>query len=121
MVHYYSSVVIIIIFLSITVYNCGVSSNGCATSQEDVELRKARLDQLRGNILAQLGFAEPPQPEENVGIIPLTNEEEKKQNKTREEYWKLVEGTSSEPKCITDGFYAKPISTFVGSISPTEG
>lgn len=117
----YYSPAAMLIFLSIAVYTCRVSSNGCAAYQEDEELRKARLEQLKGSIMAQLGFAKPPVPETDDEVIPATLEEEKVQNKTIEEYWDMLEGTTSHPKCRTDDFYAKPISSFIGSMSPTEG
>lgn len=86
----------------------------CLTPRTIEEIRNLRLEQLKNSILAQLGLTEPPQNSSsapNITVDPTTEEE----------YNQLVnEGSVSTARCYDD-FYAKPIQSFVGIMSPAEG
>lgn len=87
----------------------------CGGLAED-ELIQRRIDSIRLNLIAQLGISDVPETTpENVTVAPPTN------NATLEEYSTLVNASKSieesrEKKCVSEDFYAKPVSFFTGSI-----
>lgn len=90
--------------------------NGC-TSRNVEELRQLRLEQLKTNILAQLGFTEPPQQPPPATQPPPQEQD----NEIEHSYQQLVQDAStSEAKCTSGDFYAKPINSFIGVLSPAE-
>ena len=113
-----------LLFLSCAVHHRIASCSGCAASGlDDAEVRQARLEQIKGNILAQLSLDLPEGGEDvNPTQTPLELLElEKEYNRTIKEYWDLMEETTPELKCTSDEFYAQPISSFIGDMAPTEG
>ena len=86
----------------------------CGGLAED-ELIQRRIDSIRLNLIAQLGISDVPETTpENVTVAPPTNA-------TLEEYSTLVNASKSieesrEKKCVSEDFYAKPVSFFSGSI-----
>lgn len=89
-------------------------AQSCGSLTED-ELIQRRINSLRTNVLAQLGLPEiPDPPPENTTAAPPTNA-------TVEEYRVLVNASRSieenrEKKCVSEDFYAKPVSFFAGSM-----
>ncbi len=86
---------------------------GCTNLQGN-ELEKSRLQQLKANILAQIGPIEPL----NENRPQLTAEEEKELNDTKAIYEKIKD-QNAQPKCLSEDFYAKPVNTFTGAITST--
>ncbi len=96
-------------------------SSNCSASMLE-ELRQVRLEKLRENILAQLGYTEDPVAGEGDVVLPLTAEEEQQDLMVEREYFDLINSSFSESKkCNADEFYAKPITSFIGTLSPTDG
>ena len=93
---------------------CRATDNSCTVSHNVEQLRQIRLEQLKSNILAQLGFTEPPvaPPEEEGSGSPIEQDSD---------YDQLESESIPEPKCTSGDFFAKPINSFVGVLSPTEG
>lgn len=91
-----------------------LSKSQCGGLAED-ELIQRRINSIRLNLKAQLGIPEEPETiPENVTVAPLTNA-------TLEQYNTLVNASNSieesrERKCVSEDFYAKPVSFFTGSI-----
>ena len=95
-----------------------VECSGCSKSFLSTELQKSRLEQIKGNILAQLGSFEPARADAALPSI----EEQRKQNETIARYHELIQqGIPPEPKCVSEEFYAKPVTTFTGVMSLNEG
>lgn len=88
--------------------------SGCSATHTQEEIRELRLEQLRNNILAQLGLTElPPPPPEDAGPPPAPDA------RILEDYEQLSRAAAnSEPRCMSGDFYAKPINSFVGILSP---
>ena len=98
------------------------SSRNCSASHGLEEIRELRLKQLRTNILAQLGFTDPPtvqEPDEDDHTP--SPEVEKEELELFQQFNDSFSGANLEHKCTSDEFYAKPITSFVGIMSPTEG
>ena len=84
----------------------------CSVQEEEMLMRR-RLQGLRAHILAQLGMTEPP-PRMNI----TTPKPE-----ILEAYKALTEATDSierkkEKTCQSEEFYAQPINSFVGTMTP---
>lgn len=81
----------------------------------EAELIQRRIDSIKLNLIAQLGISETPETvPENVTVSPPTNA-------TLQEYSALVNASKSieesrKKKCVSDDFYAKPVSFFSGSM-----
>lgn len=92
----------------------------CTASHTPEELRQLRLEQLKQNILAQLGYTEPPVVPADAGPPPAAGDLD---IGILDDYEELTSTTaaSSEAKCISGDFYAKPINSFIGVLSPVEG
>jgi len=107
--------VLVLPFIVILLLSIGVNGEGSGcSSHNSKELEHLRVEQLRLNILAQLGITDPPPqestppPEDEIDVLG--------------NYDELYEASSStEAKCTSGDFYAKPISSFVGVLTPTEG
>lgn len=112
------SAIFFVLFL--TQYNPAVDSISCSAGNSEL-LRQRKLDTLKANILAQLGFIDlPPAPN-------ATEEEtvtENPQNEAvREAFHVLMNASKSldaarEKQCGSRDFYAKPVSSFTGIMSP---
>ena len=77
-------------------------------------LKQRRLRTLRNSILAQLGISEPPT---NIATEPLPEEESMK-----DAYIALRSASAdlereNERRCHSEDFYAKPVTSFVGTLS----
>ena len=98
-----------------------VEGGGCTKSLEGPELEKSRLQHLKDSIAAQLGSFEPPRTD----LPPPTAEQQRQQDEIMQQYLELVsQGQSREeetPKCLSEDFLAKPVTTFTGTIAPSEG
>lgn len=83
--------------------------------QTEAELAQRRIDSLRINLNAQLGISQETQNiPENATVAPPSNA-------TIEEYIALVNASKSieenkEKKCVSEDFYAKPVTLFSGSM-----
>ena len=80
------------------------------------ELIQRRKDSLRLNLIAQLGISE----ETEVNVQPNATAAPPS-NATIEEYEALVNASksieeNSEKKCISEDFYAKPVTLFSGAM-----
>ena len=95
---------------------CRADDNGCTVSHEVEELRQLRREHLKNNILAQLGFTEPPTPPplEEGGSTPEVDSE------VVDSYNHLSD-PFTDSKCTSGDFFAKPIKSFVGVLSPAQG
>jgi hypothetical protein len=85
-------------------------------SHSPEELRKLRLEQLRNSILAQMGYTEvpeapvPPPTKDDIDAGILDDYEDLTSN-----------AATAEAKCNSGDFFAKPINSFLGFLSPVEG
>lgn len=84
----------------------------CSLQDEEL-LKRRRLQGLRAHILAQLGMKEP---------LPKVNRT-KPSPEILEAYKALTEATASmerekEKTCQSDEFFAQPINSFVGTMTP---
>lgn len=98
---------------------CRADDNGCTVPHNVEELRQLRLEHLKTNILAQLGFTEPPMippPEEETASTPQELDSD-----IVDSYNQLESDSFTESKCTSGDFFAKPINSFVGVLSPAEG
>ena len=82
-------------------------------------LRQRRMRTLRANILAQLGLSEEPTVTPNITETPPNSETDG----LLETFRALRKASASmererERRCHSDDFFAKPITSFVGSMSP---
>jgi len=111
------------LFVVLLVKSCTITlieSGGCTKSLHTPELEKSRLQHLKDSIIAQLGPYEPPR----IDLPPLTYEQQKEREEVREKYLELTRQGRSQPetpKCLSEEFLAKPVTTFTGNIAPTEG
>ena len=82
-------------------------------SHSPAKLRQLRLEQLRKNILAQIGLTDlPPPPPVEAGPPPEPDLD------ILSDYEEMVSyATESEEKCISGDFYAKPVNSFIGVLS----
>lgn len=86
------------------------ASGECSADHNLEELQRLRLEQLKNNILAQLGLTEPPEViESQPGPTPEV------------EMYQQLETDYSDSKCTSGDFFAKPINSFVGILAPVEG
>lgn len=107
-------------FLSLQLLLCAATEDNAectsCSNHSPEEIRQLRLDHVKQNILAQLGYTEPPEvpddapPPEEISTDILDDFEEL-----------TSAAADSEAKCISGDFYAKPINSFVGVLSPVEG
>ena len=83
-------------------------------------LQQRRLRQLRANIIAQLGLEEEPTNTPNITSAPPSSVELEKAMAT----WNALRSARAsmereqERKCRSDDFFAKPVTSFVGNMSP---
>lgn len=89
---------------------CTACSHG---SHSPEKIRQLRLEQLRKNILAQIGLTELPRPPPvEAGPPPEPDLE------ILEDFQEMVSyATESKEKCISGDFYAKPVKSFIGVLS----
>ena len=94
---------------------------GCSDADEAF-LKQRRIESLRANILAQLGMADISQ--ETANSTNTTDEPPSEEDENvRQAYEALVNATkgleSSRSKaCQPQDFYAKPVTSFIGSMTP---
>lgn len=105
----------LLLILSVSL-SCRAQDNSCTSSHNVEELQQLRLEHLKTNILAQLGFTEPPElpPEEEPTPGPTPDD-------IADSYNKLETYTDADAKCTSGDFFAKPVKSFVGVLSPAEG
>ena len=88
----------------------------CNATHTPEEIRKLRLEQLKQNILAQMGYTEPPTVPADAGLPPALD------GNILDDFEELTAAAAtSEERCISGDFYAKPINSFIGVLSPAEG
>lgn len=80
----------------------------------------AELEQLKSNILAQLGLTEVPPPPP-ADLIETDLDRETLQNFYQLENDSSAAAAIESKKCTSGEFFAKPINSFVGIISSAEG
>ena len=91
----------------------GANASQSCGSLSEAELIKRRIESVKLNLYAQLGITREEIPE-NATVAPPSNE-------MLEEYSALVNASMTieenlEKKCLSDDFYAKPVSFFAGSM-----
>lgn len=91
----------------------GANASQSCGSLSEAELIKRRIESVKLNLYAQLGITQEEIPE-NATVAPPSNE-------MLEEYSALVNASMTieenrEKKCLSDDFYAKPVSFFAGSM-----
>lgn len=99
---------------------CRAQGSGCTVSRDLQELRQLRLEQLKSNILAQLGLTEVPPPPP-ADLIETDLDQETLQNFYQLENDSSAAAAIESKKCTSGEFFAKPINSFVGIISSAEG
>ena len=106
--------VAMLIFISLHQMPFSHATESCGSVTED-ELIKKRIESLKVNFLAQLGISGAPAAvPENATVSPSANA-------TLEEYSAVINASKNiektrEKKCVSDDFYAKPVSFFSGSM-----
>lgn len=96
---------------------CRADDNGCTISHDVEILRQLRRDQLKNNILAQLGFTEPPP----TMVPPPEDPTAEDPDSDIVDSYNQLSDSFIESKCTSGDFFAKPINSFVGVLSPAEG
>lgn len=105
-------------FFSATDENANAECTDCSAHSPE-EIRQLRLEQLKQNILAQLGYTEPPEAPADAGPPPG---EQDLDVDILDDFEELTSAaTDAEAKCISGDFYAKPVNSFIGVLSPVEG
>ena len=104
----------ILLFASSQLAPLSRATESCGSLAEE-ELIKKRIESLKVNLLAQLGISGVPAPLPENATIPAPA------NATLEEYGAIVNASKNieenrEKKCVSDDFYAKPVSFFSGSM-----
>ena len=101
--------------LLVLVISSANASQSCGSLSE-AELIKRKIESVKLNLYAQLGMTEEEQLSipENATVTPPSNE-------TLEEFRALVNASitieeNREKKCLSEDFYAKPVSFFAGSM-----
>lgn len=109
----------IVVLFSMAMFCQATENNSCTScnaSHTPEGLRLLRLEQLKQNIFAQLGYTEPPEAPADAGPPPEIDTD------ILDDYEELTSAAAdSETKCISGDFFAKPINSFVGVLSPVEG
>lgn len=102
--------------LQILMLVSGANATQSCGSLSEAELIKRRIESVKLNLYAQLGITQEEQEEipENATVAPPSNE-------MLEEYSALVNASMAiegnrEKKCLSEDFYAKPVSFFAGSM-----
>ena len=104
----------LLIFVSSHLRPTANAAQSCGSLTE-AELIQRRIESVKLNLFAQLGITEEEESiPENATVTPPTNA-------TLEEYSALVNASKSieenrEKKCLSEDFYAKPVSFFAGSM-----
>ena len=96
-----------------------VHPQSCNLNNAELLLQR-RLRKLRANIMAQLGLEEEPTGTPNVTSTPPSPVEMEAAMAT----WNALRNAKAsmereqERKCRSDDFFAKPVTSFVGTMSP---
>ena len=99
--------------LLILIFSSHLSAPQSCGSLSSEELIKRRIESVKLNLYAQLGITEEEIPT-NATVAPPNDE-------MLEEYDELVNasmiiGENREKKCLSEDFYAKPVTLFTGSL-----
>ncbi len=110
------SSILCLFFISCLLPGWSAGQSECSTDSphSEDEIRELRLEHLKTNIRAQLGFTDIPVPP-----VPYPDEEDL-DAEILSTYYQIVNATYIPEKCTTDEFYAKPINSFVGLLSEGE-
>ena len=94
----------------------GANATQSCGSLSEAELIKRRIESVKLNLYAQLGITQEEQDSvpENATVAPPTTQEVNK-------FLNLVNASKTieenrEKKCLSEDFYAKPVSFFDGSM-----
>ena len=94
----------------------GANATQSCGSLSEAELIKKRIESVKLNLYAQLGITQEEQDlvPENATVVPPTTQE-------IDEFRNLVNASMTieqnrEKKCVSEDFYAKPVSFFDGSM-----
>lgn len=119
-----TSLSVSVLLLSLSLLSSASEDNAtcssCNAAHTPEEIRKLRLEQLKRNILAQMGYTEPPEVPADAGPPPTLRDLDADILDDYEELTSAAAATSEE-RCISGDFYAKPINSFIGFLSPAEG